>query len=113
MELAEARGYDTDFYVTPLNTLRIYCEYEAAVLAINRTPKTVIASKTLGGGARLAPGDGLTVAYASLKPGDIVAVGMENEECAAGNARTAEELLSVLAPRRVREVVSAVAAPRG
>ena len=93
---AEARGYDLEFYTTPLNFLGIYCQYHAAVMAINETRKPVLAIKTLGGGLKTSPQDGLTCALASLKPTDMVAVGMENEEIVEDNAALVAGIIAAL-----------------
>ena len=97
---AEKRGYDTEFYTTTMNTLGIYCEYHAAVMAINRLRKPVVAIKTLGGGLKTSPENGLTVALASLKPTDILAVGVENEESVEHNAALVQNISATLAAAR-------------
>lgn len=93
---AENRNIGAEFYVTPLNYLGIYCEYANAVRIINQTDKPFIAIKTLGGGAKTSPEEGLTCAYTALKKSDIVAVGCENEEIAEYNAALVRNLLGWL-----------------
>jgi len=96
LSVAEERGYDVEFYVHALNSIGVYCSYAESVRAIRSTPKTVIAIKTLGGSAKIRPEDGLTIAYLSIKPSDIVAVGMENEECVEHNAGLVRGLLDIV-----------------
>ena len=96
IQLMQKRGYDVDFFVTTLNYVGVYCEYAGAVRAINTVGKPVMAIKTLGGSAKVSPEDGLTCAFTALKPGDIIAVGMEHEDAAVENARLAESILGLL-----------------
>jgi hypothetical protein len=96
IHISEDRGYDPDFYVTPLNFLNVYCDYPTAVSAAHRTDKPVIAIKPLGGGGAVSPEKGLTCAYASLKATDFVTVGTENEEIAEYNAALATRLIGML-----------------
>jgi len=106
---AEARGYDLGFYTTSLNFLGIYCQYHAAVMAINETRRPVLAIKTLGGGLKTSPPDGLTCALTSLKPTDLVAVGMENEEIVEENAALVAGILTTLERGRSAEPYQAPA----
>lgn len=99
LKVMQERGYDADFMVTTLNYLAVYCEYAGAVRAINTIDKPFIVIKTLGGSAKITPEDGLTCAFTGIKPGDIVAVGMEHEEAVEQNARLAGEITGFLARR--------------
>ncbi|KPJ62669.1 MAG: hypothetical protein AMS15_03200 [Planctomycetes bacterium DG_23] len=96
IQLAEEMGIENEFFVTTLNFLNFYCSYAEAVQAIRKTSKPVIVIKTLAGSARVRPQDGLTMAFTAIKPKDIVAVGMENEESAQENAHLAEEIIAGL-----------------
>jgi hypothetical protein len=97
---AERRGYGVDFYVTTLNSLRVYCDYHSAVMAVNETDRPVLAIKTLGGGAKVTPPEGLTCALTALKPTDMVVVGMEYEEAVEENAALVARICSALARGR-------------
>jgi hypothetical protein len=97
---AARRGYDVDFYTTTLNSLRVYCDYHGAVMAINETDKPVLAIKTLGGGAKVTPLEGLTCALTALKPIDMIAVGMEYEEAVEENAALVTRICEALARGR-------------
>ncbi len=96
VRVAEERGYGAEFYTTPLNFLAVYCDYADAVRTINHVQKPFVAIKTLGGGGRIPPAEGLTCAFTALKKTDAVAVGLENEECAEYDANLARELLGWL-----------------
>ena len=97
LKLMHERDYGLDFMVTSLNYLGIHCdEYAGAVKTINQINKPIIVIKTLGGSAKVSPKDGLTCAFSGIKPSDIVAVGMEHEEAAEENARSAQEIIGYL-----------------
>ena len=93
LEIIDRGEYGNDFFVHPVNYLGAYCSYAETVRAVRRTERTVIASKTLGGSAKIRPQDGFTCAYTALKPRDIVAVGMEHEEAVEENAQLAADIL--------------------
>ncbi|MBM3497496.1 MAG: hypothetical protein FJX74_02390 [Armatimonadetes bacterium] len=109
---ADRRGYDVDFYTTTLNSLRIYCDYHAAVMAINETAKPVLAIKTLGGGAKVTPLEGFTCALTGLKPTDMLAVGMEHEEAVEENAALVTRICATLARGRCPDREPSVEAMR-
>lgn len=96
IQCAEERGYDADFYVTPLNYLKVYCDYAPAVATINQVGKPILCIKTLGGSAKITPEEGFTAAFTAIKRTDCVVVGMENEECVAYNANLARGILGWL-----------------
>ncbi len=97
LKLIHERDYGVDFMVTTLNYLDVHCEgYAGAVKTINQIDKPIIIIKTLGGSAKISPRDGLTCAFTGIKPGDVVAVGMEHEEAAAENARSAQDIIGYL-----------------
>jgi hypothetical protein len=94
--LAEERGYDAEFYITPLNAQRVYCDYADAVATINQVKKPIITIKTLGGSAKVSPEEGFTTAFTALKKTDCIAVGMENEEIVGYNAQLTRSILGWL-----------------
>jgi len=97
IQLAEEKDIENEFFVTTLNFINFHCSYAEAVRVIRKTKKAVIVIKTLAGSAKVRPQDGLTAAFTGIKPKDLVAVGMENEEAAEENAHFAEEIISALA----------------
>jgi hypothetical protein len=109
---ADRRGYDVEFYTTTLNSLHVYCDYHAAVMAVNETEKPVVAIKTLGGGAKVTPQEGLTCALTALKPTDMLAVGMEYEEAVEENAALVTRICEALARGRSCEREPSAAAVR-
>ena len=93
LEIIDQGDYGNDFFIHPVNYLGAYCSYAETVRAVRQTDRTVIAIKTLGGSAKIRPQDGFTCAYTALKPGDIVAVGMEHEEAVEENTQLAADIL--------------------
>lgn len=96
IRIAEDRGYDTDFYMTSLNYLKVYCDYVSAVRIINQVDKPFIAIKTLGGSAKIPPEEGLTCTLTAIKKTDAVAMGVENEESIEYNANLTRSILGWL-----------------
>ena len=96
LRLVDNSDYDVEFFTHPVNYVGAYCSYAETVRAVRSTRKTVIAIKTLGGSAKIRPQDGFTCAYTALKPGDLIAVGMEHEEAVEENARLAARIIALL-----------------
>jgi hypothetical protein len=93
---AEERGYGAESHTTTLNNLAVYCDYYPAVRTINTVQKPFVVIKTLGGGAKIAPSEGLTCAYTAIKKTDAAAIGLENEESAEYDANLAREIMGWL-----------------
>ncbi|MGM0492894.1 MAG: hypothetical protein ACQER1_08115 [Armatimonadota bacterium] len=79
--VGDAAGYDIATYIQPLNPIGFLCAVETDWMAgvINRTEKPVICIKPLAAG-RVNPPTGLGFAFASIKPTDVVCIGLLSPE---------------------------------
>jgi hypothetical protein len=95
IDIAEERGYDAEFYVMSLNytdTFSFWGHHEHTAAIIRRASKPVIAIKTLGAG-RIEPERGFHYAFRSMKPGDLIAVGLISRQEAEYDAEVAHQIL--------------------
>jgi hypothetical protein len=92
--VSDKAGYDVEVYIQIYNSAGFLCQVETDWVqrVIRHTPKTVLCIKPLAAG-RLLPPTGLGFVYATVKPNDIVALGMLCEEEAEEDVRIARELL--------------------
>ena len=94
--VGDAAGYDIATNIQPLKTLGFLCAVETdwMVGIIHRTPKPVICIKPLAAG-RLNPHTGLGFAFNSIKPIDVVCIGMLCEEEAEEDLKIARGILGM------------------
>ena len=94
MTVAEARGYDAEVFIQPLNPLGHMspCEVSWVANTIRTTEKPVVVIKPLAAG-RVSPPHGLHFAFSNIKPIDVVAVGVMSPEEMEENATFVENLL--------------------
>jgi hypothetical protein len=93
----EAAGYDAECYILPLNVIGFLSNLESNWVAhiIRSTPKPVINIKPLAAG-RVMPFEGLNFCYRSIKPVDLVAVGLLSPEEAEEDIGIARDILAGL-----------------
>ncbi len=79
--VGDRAGYDIATYIQPLNPIGFLCAVETDWVAgiINRTEKPVICIKPLAAG-RVNPPTGLGFAFTSIKPIDMVCIGLLCQE---------------------------------
>lgn len=97
LSACEAAGYDAEVYILPLNVIGFLSNLETNWVAhiIRSTPKPVINIKPLAAG-RVMPFEGLNFCYRSIKPIDLVTVGLLSAEEAEEDIRIAREILTGL-----------------
>jgi len=98
IEIAEERGYDAEFYVMSINcldTFSFWGHHEHTGRIVRDTTKPVIAIKTLGAG-RVEPERGFQYAFAAMKPGDLISVGLLSGEEAEFDVAVACRVLQKL-----------------
>jgi len=95
VRVCDEAGYDVATYIQILNPIGFLCQVETdwIVDVINRTPKPVICIKPLAAG-RVLPVTGLSFAYQSIKPTDIVCIGVLSTYEAKDDIRIARDLLA-------------------
>ncbi len=95
MMISDGAGYDVVTYIQPYNSIGFLCAVETDWMAmlINRTPKSVMCIKPLAGG-RITPPTGLSFVYNSVKPIDIVCVGLLSPEEASEDIALARGILT-------------------
>jgi hypothetical protein len=93
--IGDKRGYDAQVYIQPFNSIGFLCPVETDWVArvINATPKAVIAIKPLAAG-RIIPPTGLSFSFSSIKPVDMVCLGLMSPEEAAESIAIARGLLT-------------------
>ena len=93
--ISDIAGYDVAIYIQPYNAIGFLCAVETdwAAMIINRTPKSVMCIKPLAGG-RIIPPTGLSFVYNSVKPIDIVCVGLLSPEEASEDIALARSILT-------------------
>jgi len=92
---SDAAGYDVEIYIQPYNSLGFLCAVETDWVAwvINQTPKPVMCIKPLAAG-RIMPPTGFRFVYNSMKPIDIVCVGLLSPEEASEDIALARSILT-------------------
>jgi len=93
--VSDAAGYDVVTYIQPYNSIGFLCAVETdwVAMTINRTPKSVMCIKPLAAG-RIMPPTGLSFVYNSVKPIDIVCVGLLSPEEASEDIALARSILT-------------------
>ena len=93
--IGERAGYDIATYIQPYNAIGFLCSIETDWLQhlITRTPKPIICIKPLGAG-RISPTTGLSFVFNTIKPTDMVCLGLLCEEEAEEDLGIVEQLLA-------------------
>ena len=93
--VGDAAGYDIAVYVQPYNAIGFLCAVETDWMAhiIRQTPKPVMCIKPLAAG-RILPPTGLSFVYHSIKPTDIVCIGLLSPEEAREDIALAHSILT-------------------
>lgn len=87
-------GYDVEVYIQPYNSIGFLCSVETDWISrvIRNAQKPVLCIKPLGAG-RILPPTGLPFVFNSIKPNDVVCVGMMSPEEVAENVSIVEQVL--------------------
>ena len=93
--VGDRAGYDIATYIQPYNALGFLCSVETDWVArvINGTPKPIICIKPLGAG-RINPLTGLSFVFSTVKPTDMVCIGLLCEEEAQEDLEIVQGLLA-------------------
>lgn len=93
--VSDRAGYDVEVYIQIYNATGFLCQVETDWVqrVISHTPKTCLCIKPLGAG-RIMPPTGFSFVYSTIKPNDIVAVGMLSEEEAHENIALCRDILA-------------------
>lgn len=93
--VCDQAGYDVATYIQILNPIGFLCQVETdwIVKVISESPKPIIVIKPLAAG-RVLPTTGLSFAYHSIKPQDIVCIGTMSTYEAEDDIRIAREILA-------------------
>jgi len=93
--ISDAKNYDAPVYIQPYNALGFLCAVETDWVAriIHGTSKPVIAIKPLAAG-RIMPPTGLTFCFGTIKPIDMVRIGLMSVEEAQESIAIARGLLT-------------------
>lgn len=97
VRVCDEAGYDVATYIQILNPIGFLCQVETdwIVRVIRSTTKPIMCIKPLAAG-RVLPVTGLSYAYHSIKPIDIVCIGTLNTYEAEDDIRIAREILEGL-----------------
>jgi len=88
-------GYDCEVYIQPYNSIGFLCSVETDWIGkvIRNAKKPVLCIKPLGAG-RILPPTGLSFVYNSVKPNDVVCIGMMSSEEVEENTTIVEQILA-------------------
>ena len=92
--LCDKAGYDVATYIQIYNPIGFLCQVETDWIEriINDTPRPVIVIKALAAG-RVLPATGLSFAYNSIKPNDLVCIGTLNPYEAEEDIQIARQII--------------------
>ena len=93
--VSDRAGYDVDVYIQIYNSAGFLCQVETDWVqsVINHTPKPCLCIKPLGAG-RIMPPTGLSFVYNTIKPIDIVAIGLLSVEEAEEDIGLVRQILA-------------------
>jgi hypothetical protein len=93
--VSDRAGYDVDVYIQIYNSDGFLCQVETDWVqrVITNTPKPVLCIKPLGAG-RIMPPTGLSFVYNTIKPIDVVAIGLLSTEEAAEDIAIVRQILA-------------------
>ncbi|MDP6379943.1 MAG: hypothetical protein QF662_01250 [Phycisphaerae bacterium] len=95
--VADKAGYDVETYIQVYNSAGFLCQVETDWVGkvIREAKKPVLCIKPLGSG-RVMPPTALPFVFESIKPNDIVAIGMLSPEEVAEDVKITEQVLAGL-----------------
>ncbi len=93
--VVDRAGYDCEVYIQPYNGIGFLCSVETDWIGrvIREAKKPVLCIKPLGAG-RLMPPTGLPFVFNSIKPSDVVCIGMTSPEEVEENVAIVEQTLA-------------------